>query len=1088
MPGQPELIDNQDRYTHRDALKWLAEHREVPLSVASGYVAMAGLVDLAVLREEHGGRGIRLLIGATPEAGLGADDGDARAVREAFAASLGRLRGERDFDAFPESRRAQTIERVRSLLEQEDVEVRRFVGRFLHGKAYIFAEPDADEPAGDGAAVITSANLTHGGLVGNLELGVANYQPGTLEMSRAWFNGLWGQAEDFKDELVRLLYPEQETHDPETIFLRALWELYGEEVEYLDRTGAESPTKGLISFQRDGYLRAQRIVDKYGGVLYADGVGSGKTEIGLEFVRRYTKELGQRALVIVPAQMKKNVWEPRIHQEMLPAEVISYQELAMDRQLSSRPGARRVLAVHKDAYRLVLIDEAHAFRNQDTHWYECLDRLLGGTAKHLVMLTATPVNNGLWDLYNLMMLFARHDAAFAAEPLGIPSLRKCFLAAGAADPDAISEDKLFPLMNEFAVRRDRGFLTRHYPDAEFPDGTPVRFPAPRLTSVRYDLDSVCEGVFAEIVDAIGRLTMARYRPSAYMVQGTGTGEEAADERVLAGLIQSGLLKRFESSAAAAYKTVRSMVTAHDALIEAWESRGQVPSVATLRQLVLDFADGEPLPDAVQAALEADVAAFAADQFIERYIEDVRADRVLLSEVAERLGRLLEMPDPKLERLAETLRSTSARKVIVFSTFGDTVEYVSEQIARDPERFGGRTFVSIVGGHDDADTRVRKLERFCPHSVDEYEGMQPLTVTDEVDLLVSTDVVSEGQNLQEAQAVISYDMPWNPQRVVQRNGRVIRLKSPHREVFLYTLLPEHGELEEALKLEAKVRAKIAAANAAVGMESQVLEDVEAEERSFADALGELEDLADRIAAGDETLLDEGEGPGSSTFVAEEYRARLRRLCEEGEIDRIRTLPWGVGAVLAKGGVTPGAFFAARSKGGERWWRFVPDDADMVVDDLEMLRLIDPSNGAPCERTRDLEAAWRVAADDICREHNERLDPRLAEERLPASQRWALEQVLRHADLPRDPRYAAADAALSVGRDQLVRRALSEVRAAMQSGELTLPAAADRVVEAVERYGLRPVERPARPKKPLTYDDLGVVCWMEVGCTSAVAESA
>lgn len=1076
MPGQPELIDNQDRYTHRDALTWLAEHRSVPLSVASGYVAMAGLVDLAVLRNEHGDRRVRLLIGATPEAGLGLDDdSDRRRVRDAFEASLRALRTERDFDAFPDSRREQTIGRVRDLLLREDVEVKRYVGRFLHGKAYLFAEPDEEQPAGDGAAVVTSANLTHGGLVGNLELGVANYQPGTLEMARSWFNELWGQAESFKEQLIELLYPEERLYDPETVFLRALWELYGDEVE--DLIDAEAPTKGLISFQRDGYLRAKRIVEKYGGVLYADGVGSGKTEIGLEFVRRYTKELGQHALVIVPAQMKKNVWQPRIHTEMLPAEVISYQQLAMDRQLSARPGAERVLAVHKDAYRLVLIDEAHAFRNQDTHWYECLDRLLGGAAKHLVMLTATPVNNGLWDLYNLMMLFARHDAAFAGEPLGIPSLRKRFIAAGAADLEAISEEKLFPLMNELAVRRDRGFLMRHYPNATFPDGTPVRFPTPRLTSVRYDLDSVCEGVFAEIVDAIGRLTMARYRPSAYALSDAPT-EEAADERVLAGLIQSGLLKRFESSSAAAHKTVRAMMAAHDVLIEAWDNQGSVPSVAALRQLVLDLADGEPLSAVVQAALDGSLETLPTSAFSDRYIEDVRADRALLGQVAARLHELRRLPDPKLERLAETLRATSARKVVVFSTFGDTVEYVTDAIARDPARFGGRSFVSIVGGNDDADTRVRKLERFCPQSVDDYEGMAPLSPSDEVDLLISTDVVSEGQNLQEAQAVISYDMPWNPQRVVQRNGRIIRLKSPHEEVFLYTLLPEPGGLEEVLKLEAKVRAKIAAANAAVGMESQVLDDVEAESRVFADALDELEDLATRIAEGDESLLDEGEAAGSSTFVAEEFRARLRRLADEGEIDRIRNLPWGIGATVVKPGVTPGVFFAARSRAGERWWRFVPDEGDLVVDDLEMLRRIDPEACSAGERVRDLEAAWRLAAADICREHNERLDPRYAEQRLPASQRWALEQILRHPELPRDPRYGVADGALSVGRDQLVMRGLSEVRAALQREEIGLVAAADAIVEVVERYGLRPTERPKRSTKPLSYDDLGVVCWMEV----------
>jgi len=1073
VSGQPELIDNQQRYTHRDALAWLVAHRDVPMSVASGYVAMAGLVELAILREEYGARKLRLLLGAMPEAGLGMDEGQPErlAAKRMFEESLRRLRGERDFDAFPESRRAKTIERVRGLLEAEDVEVCRYVGRFLHGKAYIFAEHDGD--TGDGATVVTSANLTAGGLVGNLELGLANYQPTTVTMSREWFNELWGQAEEFKNELVDLLYPDEQVYDPDTIFLRALWELYGEEIE---ETQFEAPTRNLTAFQEDGYRRAARIADKHGGVLYADGVGTGKTMVGLKFVEHYTKDLGQRALVIVPAQMKRNVWEPAIRREMLPAEVVSYQQLADDQQLSRRSGARPVLAVHKDAYRLVLIDEAHAFRNQDTHWYECLDRLLGGTQKHLVMLTATPVNNGLWDLYNLMMLFARHDAAFSAEPLKIPSLRKRFLLAGAADPDAISEEKLFPLMNELTVRRDRSFLMRHYKGETFADGTVVAFPQPHMSEKRYDLDSVYPGVFSETVEAIGKLTMARYRPSAYMAS-TAEGEEAQDERVLAGLIQSGLLKRFESSAVAAHKTVTSMVKAHDLLIETWETRSVVPSVTTLRQLVMDLQDGEPIPDAVQAALDGERAFHDSKEFEDRYIEDIRADRELLAGIEDRLAKLMDPPDPKLDALAETLRTTDAKKVIVFATFGDTVRHISDAVAADPARFGGRKSTTIIGNEMDADARVHQLERFCPRSVDDYQDILPVRVEDEVDLLISTDVVSEGQNLQEARAVVSYDMPWNPQRVVQRNGRVIRLRSPHKDVFLYTLLPEPGELEEALQLEAKVRAKIAAANAAVGMESQVLEDVGVEERAYADELEDLKDLADRIAAGDESLLDEGEGPGSSTFVAEEYRARLRRLRDEGEVDRIKQLPWGVGASITKDNVPPGVFFAAQTKTGERYWRFVQDDDSLVAEELQMLRRIDPEGAAAADRSHDLEALWQIAAEDICLEHNERLDPRKTEERLQASQRWALE-TLRNPDLPRDERYNFADGALSVGRDQLVRRELSAVRRALADGEIGLHGAADAIVATVDKFGLRPAEPPTRVLTPIEADDLGVVCWMEV----------
>src|SRR5205807_6274135 len=141
---------------------------------------------------------------------------------------------------------------------------------------------------------------------------------------------------------------------------------------------------------------------------------------------------------------------------------------------------------------------------------------------------------------------------------------------------------------------------------------------------------------------------------------------------------------------------------------------------------------------------------------------------------------------------------------------------------------GRSRVTVVGSETDPDTRLQALARFCPETV-VREGYRP--PEGEVDLLLSTDVLSEGQNLQQAAHVISYDMPWNPQRVVQRYGRVIRLKSPHLRVTLITMLPEPGELETFLRLEATVRRKIVAAGV-FGMDAQVLEGVESELRTYA----------------------------------------------------------------------------------------------------------------------------------------------------------------------------------------------------------------------------------------------------------------
>lgn len=1068
----PELVDNRERYGHSDALRWLAENRESSLSVATGYVRIGGLIALAALPGPEA-RPVRLLLGAMPEPGLGAFPAGAQEPRiagELFRETLKRLREERDFESFPEERR-RMLEQVHTFIASDRVEVRRYTTRFLHGKAYLFADRSDGGLAGEGAVLVSSANLTSGGLYHNLELGAVRYDPSAVVSGLDWFDELWEEADDFRDELLWLLFPPEEQYDPQMIFRRALVELYGDQLE--QETGGETPAGALTltRFQEEGYRRARRILDDMGGVIYADGVGTGKTEIGLRFVEEYAKEQGRYALIIVPAQLRESLWDKRRVEHLLPCEVISYQDLAADQQLG---GFRQVLRLNKDAYRLVVIDEAHAFRNADNTWYAALDRLLGGSRKDLILLTATPVNNSLWDLFNMTMLFARHDAAFRHHTMAVPSLRQLFLEAGARDMENVREEKLFPLVDAVAVRRDRRFIQERYQGETFPDGTEVHFPTPLLQEVRYDLDEIYPGVFKEVVEAIDGLSMARYLPARYVESDPG---EVAREEALAGLMKSQLLKRFESSVAAATETVGRMILAHEALVTAWEARGVVPSLATIKGLVRDAQDGEPLPDLIGAALDEDVDSQDASAFDPAFLDDVKADLGILRDLSAKLEHLSTLDDPKLDRLAEILTQTEAEKVAVFTSFADTARYLAGSLALDPDRFGGRRMTVVIGTETEAEARTRELERFCPESVTGDPSFVP--PDGEVDLLISTDVLSEGQNLQQAQAVVSYDMPWNPQRIVQRNGRVIRLKSPHDQVFLFTMLPKPGDLEEALKLEAKIRGKIAAANATFGMESPVLADVEAASKAFADVLTEF---FERVATGDASLLDEGQGPGSGSFAGEEYRWILSRLLQEGEFAGLRRLPWGIGSAFENAEAAPeaaGVFFACRAKTGERLWRFVTTAGEVVRDDLEMLRRIDPGAQPRMNLPEPevLERAWQAASEDMCATYNARLDPKVVDAALPASQRWALE-ILRNPDVPDERAYTEADEALGVGRNQLVRRALSGIRKRVQEEGLGLTTAADLIVRVVEEFGLRPELRPVDQPEPITEADLGVICFQVV----------
>lgn len=1048
MP-RPEILDNLAAETsHAQGLTYLIE--DIPaahgLSVATGYVNVGGLHHLAVIVEEE--RGVRLLLGALPEAGLGAD-----LPALSFEAQMAFLQGERDFSRFPPSRAAERLTAVEHWLSRPNVEVKRYLTRFLHGKAYLFGNEQNPR-----AALVTSANLTSAGLTANLELGRLDYNPTPSSDAIVWFDRLWDEATPFDEELRDLLFPAVSLLGPETVYLRALLELYGEEAEQAQ--AGQIASTPMAAFQRDGYERARRIVARHGGVVYADGVGTGKTEIGLAFIEEVALRAGRYALVICPAQLRKN-WEERIHRARLPAQVLSFNELATDEQLV--PGGKRYLASDKDAYRLIVIDEAHALRNEDTSWYRAMERLLGGEPKQVVMLTATPINNGLWDLFNLVMLFAHHDRAFSA--IGIPSARELFVRAGAnaRDPENLDPDLLFPIADAVSVRRDRRFIMENYPGETFADGTPVRFPEAIAKTVRYDLDDAHPGLFEQIIGNIDRLEMARYRPSAYL----DPPEQNPAEGQLGGLLQSQLLKRFESCWKACLSTVGRMIQAHDAFLAAWDDgRGQVPSRATLAEAAHADAGEAGITSWVEEALAEDPEARPASDFLPEYGDAVARDRELLVGIRDLLSGLSPENDPKLRLLRKLLDEVPPQKVAVFATYGETIAYLDEQL---PAPVGGRERVTVIGSESSPDDRSAKLSRFSPETVVHPAYVPP---EGEVDLLLSTDVLSEGQNLQQAQAVISYDMPWNPQRVVQRNGRVIRLLSPHDEVFLTTMLPEPGELEELLRLETRVRAKIRAAGV-YGMDVEVIEGLETELRSY----------AERLAGGELDLIEnEGESSLSGAFLGEELRARVRRAVEEGELARLRSLPWGIGAVFHQtaGGASagaPGVFFATRTKHGERYWRYVELDGQLLDSDLEMLRRIDPkgSRAAVLEGI-DLEGAWQQAAASIVAEHNRRADPRVAQEAIGPAQRFALELLRDPAVILPEGAERAAEA-LSVARGTAVRRALSNIRTATLEERISRNEAATRVVGLVDDLGLRPISLDDFPEE-IDEDDLGVVCWMAV----------
>jgi hypothetical protein len=1080
LPHQAEFVDNRGDNTLAAALVARLEHlarslnQPPELDVASGYFNPEGFARLAAALERV--PKIRLMLGAEPvppparpERHLGDPRGprfEARLLREAWERTERGLLRDRDRLAFaPATDRA--IRQLLSFLESGRVEVRRYKERFLHGKAFIFR--------GHGV-VAGSSNFTAAGLSANLELNLGQYQPHVFTSVEGWFDDLWTAAEPF--DLASLYEERYFEYEPYLIYLRVLLERYGAELESERPAGGPIP---LTRFQNDGIDRAHRILDRYHGVLIADGVGLGKTFVAGEVLRRVTEQERRRALLIAPATLRDGTWARFLARHMLLGlEVISFEQLAADQQLG---GTQNTLQFKTKEYSLIVIDEAHAFRNPDTQRAHALRKLLeGDPPKQVMLLTATPVNNGLWDLYHLLNYFVEHDAVFAE--LGIPSLKRRFDEAAREDPFSLRPDVLFDVLDATTVRRTRHFVQKWYPldTIALPDGTRVtiQFPKPSVATATYDLEDVLPGFFAEVERVLQPeegdppLRMARYWPSQFRVRGEPERREVA----LVGLIRSGLLKRFESSAHAFAMTLERMVAAHDLFQRALD-RGVVVTSDTLAELADTDSDDE-WEDILAEGEQLD----AGDVDAPALRQAVAQDRELLEGLRLRAVQVTPAADPKLKLLIEELVSIARhagaaglseqdirnrRKVIVFSYFADTVRWIHDHLtdvlAGDTRLASYRGRMVMVTGDDEG--KRSAVYGFAPESSEAPAGYQD----DKYDILLTTDVLAEGMNLQQAGRVINYDLPWNPMRLVQRHGRIDRIGSPHEQVFITCVLPDR-QLEELLELENRIRRKLAQAARSVGLDSEVLPGVDTSARDFADDVSEIR----RLREGDASLFELG-GEYPDAHSGEEYRQELRKALQERERE-LRRLPGGAGSGLRRGD-TRGHFFCAKVD-DRVLLRFVPmGEQPIERDALSCLRRITCDSGTERVMPEDLRAgayaAWERARADILHEWAKVSDPAFLQPAIRPLFREAAEQLrrFRPAEMTQDEQarlIESLEAPRSMREERALRKLMKE---APSEGEQT----SREIARFVRERGFQPW-RPPEPLPPIEEEDVQLVVWMGV----------
>jgi hypothetical protein len=979
------------------------------------------------------------------------------------------------------------LTRLIAFLRSGTAEVRLYRKRFMHGKAFVF-------PTGNGV-IVGSSNFTRGGLQDNLELDIGRYDPEPVAKVETWFEDLWQEADPF--DLAGIYETRFQPYPPYLIYLRVLWELYGG--EQTEKTGELIP---LTDFQRDGLMRARRIMREYNGVLIADGVGLGKTFIGGELIHDAVYRHRQRALLIGPAALRDGTWETFFHHYNIQCEAISYEQLAQERVLGGDGGPH--LRFRPEEYALIVLDEAQGFRNPGTRRADALRRLLSGDPpKQVVMLSATPVNNSLWDLYYLLTHFLPHDAAFADR--GIFSLQRRFTEAAAIDPFELKPDVLFDVLDAVCVRRTRHFVRKWYPNAQFRNArgelVPVRFPRPQVKRVDYHFEDVLPGFFDELEEAlmpedgVPRLTMARYAPSRYergrepQAQNP-PGEEAEEpqERQLVGLLRSALLKRFESSVHAFGKTAGRMAGAHDSFLAALDA-GYVAKAEVLAEL--EDVDSDEAIEVLESFVARGEASPVAGYESDRLRADVTSDRDLLAEFARVARGVKPEDDPKLQALTEQLVGivrqaehdgfdendrSNRRKVLIFSYYADTVSWIekhlNEAVTTDDRLrcYEGR--IASVTSDDSRGgvSRERAIFGFAPVSTDAPAAYQDSAF----DILICTDVLAEGMNLQQCRHVLNYDLPWNPMRIVQRNGRIDRIGSLYDRVYVRCFFPDQ-RLDELLALEARIRTKLAQAAASIGVETGPIPRAPVGERVFADTRDELE----RLRREDPALL-ESAGEDEAAHSGEEYRQELSRSMERHGRE-VRALPWAAGSGHAAARKAKGWVFCARV--GERpFLRFVPaDGADVERDLLRCLKQFTCEEGTERQLPEDLGRgvydAWQRARADILSDWMWATDPANLQPAVPRIFRAMAAHLRRYP--PEGMGVEEVDAILERLEAPWPRRMQNVFREVFNPDEASADPleTSQKIVAKVRQQGLPPFRQP-EPLPPIDEGQIMLVCWMAV----------
>lgn len=783
----------------------------------------------------------------------------------------------------------------------------------------------------------------------------------------ALFDQIWNnpaQLDDVTNAVVEHIASVYAENSPARIYFLILYNLFAEFLDDInedvlpnDRTGYQETQvwQSLYNFQRDAATGIINKLETYNGCILADSVGLGKTFTALAVIKYY--ELRNKSvLVLAPKKLSENWtnYNANLTTNIFSSDRFNYDVLAhtdLSRTRGESMGLR-LDRINWGNYDLVVIDESHNFRNADyaeekeSRYQRLMRRVIReGVKTKVLMLSATPVNNRFNDLKNQLQLAYEGESENLAQHLNLSTtVEKVFSDAqrifndwSKLPPEARTTDQIlkmldfdfFELLDSVTIARSRKHIQAFYDTTEI-GAFPERLPPISIRAPLTDLPGVAS--FNEIFEQIQALTLAVYTPLAYVfpsrigkyedlynVKG-GTARsnlgQLGREQGLKKLMTVNLLKRLESSVEAFRLTVGKIEGAVDKTLGRLETR-----TAPMSELDVDFANLDvDVDDEDDANVEAlsfgeKIKIDLEDIDVESWQRDLWNDRETLRELLEEMEKVTPDHDVKLLRLKQLIEDKAAnpinpdnRKALIFSAFADTARYLFRELAPSFSKAGLESAI-ITGGAHAAKTTLgpghdfqQVLTLFSPRSKQRHLTMPKETA--ELDVLIGTDVISEGQNLQDCDYLVNYDIHWNPVRIIQRFGRVDRIGSTNAQIQLVNFWPDIS-LDEYINLKERVENRMVIADLAAVGDDNILDPASADAayrkeqlRKLQDEVIELEDVRAGVSITDLGLND--------------FRMDLLGyINEHGALD---TLPKGLHAVIPSDrakGLKPGVIFALRN---------------------------------------------------------------------------------------------------------------------------------------------------------------------------------